>query len=187
MRTRDLILEQSKQLFLELGYGGTRIENITEACGISRAGFYTYFPSKRDVFLVLGETTYREISLVVDQFENLPNPCGPVELDTWVRSYFEFMDMHGAFMLGAAQTGPRDEDVRETVRQLHPRTARRLGKMIRAHQSSPHGDETAMGLTVLAMLDRAWYFCHGARFPVDEDALIATVVEVIVSLLGTNG
>src|SRR5690606_31569505 len=33
-RTTELILRTSKQIFLERGFGGTRIEHITEACGI---------------------------------------------------------------------------------------------------------------------------------------------------------
>ena len=49
-RTRALILESSRRLFLERGYAGTPINAITEACGISRAAFYTYFKDKREVF-----------------------------------------------------------------------------------------------------------------------------------------
>jgi len=186
-KARNLILETSKRLFLELGYGGTRIEKIAEACGISRAGFYTYFASKRDVFLAIGETSYREFQTLVDNFDTeMPNPCTPSDIEGWVRHYFEFMDEHGAFVLGAGQSGPNDEDLKDAVRRIHPKAARRLGKMIRARQASPHGDETALGLTVFAMLDRTWYFVHGARYPVDEDAIVATAVEAIAALLGTD-
>ncbi|WP_459959875.1 TetR/AcrR family transcriptional regulator, partial [Mycobacterium avium] len=53
-RTRSAILDASRRLFLERGYAGTPINAITEACGISRAGFYTYFKDKREIFNVLG-------------------------------------------------------------------------------------------------------------------------------------
>jgi TetR/AcrR family transcriptional regulator len=184
LKTRNLILETSKRLFMELGYGGTRIEDITDACGIARGGFHTYFPSKRDVFLALGEDTYRQMGAVIVSFERLPNPASAGDIEGWVRRYFEFMDEHGAFMLGASQAGPNDGDLREAVRHLHPRVAAQLGRMIRKRQSRATRDETALGLTVLAVLDRTWYFCRGARYPVDEAATIDTVVQVITSLVG---
>lgn len=60
-RTRSAILDASRRLFLERGYAGTPINAITEACGISRAGFYTYFKDKREIFNVLGKTAYHEV------------------------------------------------------------------------------------------------------------------------------
>lgn len=55
------ILDASRALFFDRGYAGTRINNITDARGISRAGFCTYFRDKREVFDLLGATAYREI------------------------------------------------------------------------------------------------------------------------------
>jgi TetR/AcrR family transcriptional regulator len=60
-RTRSAILDASRRLFLERGFRGTPINAITEACGISRAGFYTYFQDRREVFSVLGENAYRAV------------------------------------------------------------------------------------------------------------------------------
>jgi TetR/AcrR family transcriptional regulator len=182
LKTRNLILETSKRLFMDLGYGGTRIEDITDACGIARGGFHTYFPSKRDVFLALGEDTYRQMRRVIAGFDKLPSPLSPGGIEGWTRRYFEFMDEQGAFMLGASQAGPNDGDLREAVRQLHPRVAAQLGRLIRKRRVRQDGDDTALGLTVLAMLDRSWYFCRGARYPVDEGAVIDTAVSVIGGL-----
>lgn len=64
-RTRSAILDASRRLFLERGYTGTPINAITEACGISRAGFYTYFKDKREIFNVLGETAYYDALAVM--------------------------------------------------------------------------------------------------------------------------
>src|ERR1700736_4751491 len=69
-RTRSTILEACRTLFLDRGYAGTRINNITDACGISRAGFYTYFRDKREVFNIIGETAYHEILQVVNQWDS---------------------------------------------------------------------------------------------------------------------
>ncbi|PPJ33758.1 hypothetical protein C5E45_03630 [Nocardia nova] len=115
LRTRSAILVASERLFLELGYGGTRINNITDACGISPAGFYTYFRGKREVFEALGEAAYRDLLEVVGEIENLPRPCSASEMETWVRRYFALMDRHGAFIFAAPQAGPADESIEAAV------------------------------------------------------------------------
>jgi len=182
-QTQALLLNTAKQLFLELGYGGVRIEHITEACGISRAGFYTYFPSKRDLFLALGETTYHDHNALLNEFDDLPDPCTLDDLRGWVRSYFSFMEEHGAFLLIAPYTSPDDEDLKATARRRTMKVGRKLGKSIRARQASGDGDEAALGVTVMAMLDHAWYY-SGEPHPVDEDALVDTAAEILAALLG---
>jgi AcrR family transcriptional regulator len=49
-RTRDAILEAALQLFAERGYIGTRVEDIAQEAGISRATFYKHF-AERDQIL----------------------------------------------------------------------------------------------------------------------------------------
>lgn len=49
-RTRDAILEAALALFAERGYIGTRVEDIAQEAGISRATFYKHF-AERDQIL----------------------------------------------------------------------------------------------------------------------------------------
>ena len=105
-RTRESILEASRKLFLERGYAGTRINNITDACGISRAGFYTYFKDKREVFNLLGQTAYDEILEVIARWDTLPKTPALADIVEWVEAYFAFMDRHGAFIFSSASSGP---------------------------------------------------------------------------------
>ena len=49
-RTRDAILEAALTLFAERGYIGTRVEDIAQEAGISRATFYKHF-AERDQIL----------------------------------------------------------------------------------------------------------------------------------------
>ena len=49
-RTRKLVLETALELMKERGYYGTTIRDICAAAGVSVGTFYTYFPSKQDVF-----------------------------------------------------------------------------------------------------------------------------------------
>jgi AcrR family transcriptional regulator len=53
-RRRQLV-EAARAVFERRGYGLTTIADITEEAGTSRATFYVYFASKKEVFLVLAE------------------------------------------------------------------------------------------------------------------------------------
>src|SRR3954454_23805800 len=111
-RTRALILEASRQLFLERGYAGTPINAITEACGISRAGFDTYFKEKQEGFTVLGESAYHDVMDVLSRLDNLSRPFERPELRGWIGEYFASMYRHGAFVLTAWGSAPDEEAFR---------------------------------------------------------------------------
>jgi AcrR family transcriptional regulator len=183
-RTRNTILEACRTLFLDRGYAGTRINNITDACGISRAGFYTYFRDKREVFNIIGETAYHEILQIVNQWESIPRPCTHDDVANWVRAYFAFMDTHGAFILSSAQSAPNDEGFRATSKRMQMRVAWLLGVSLRSHQRNPTDAPEALGLATMAMLDRSWYHCRVQELPVDDEDMIRTVAEMIMSTFG---
>jgi AcrR family transcriptional regulator len=181
-KTRNAILDASKRLFLERGYAGTRINNITDACGISRAGFYTYFRDKREIFTALGKVAYHELLNVVGEWDRIPQDCTRDDVEAWVRSYFSFMDKHGAFIL-SAQSAPSDEDIRQDSARMQMRVVWLLGIQLRNRQRHPTDAPEALGMTVQAMLDRSWFLGHGQPLPVDESDLIATLATSTMAIL----
>lgn len=48
-QTRERIEQAAMTLFLERGFDGTTIEDITEAADVSKRSFFDYFPSKEEV------------------------------------------------------------------------------------------------------------------------------------------
>lgn len=104
------------------------------------------------------------------------------DVEAWVRSYMQFMDVHGAFFL-SAHTAPTDEDVRRSSRRMQMRNARNLGTHMRSRQAHPDLEADALGLTVLALLDRSWYQTKVVGLPVDFDAVVAATTTVIMELL----
>jgi AcrR family transcriptional regulator len=48
-QTRERIEAEARALFLERGFDGTTIEDITEAADVSKRSFFDYFPSKEEV------------------------------------------------------------------------------------------------------------------------------------------
>lgn len=178
-RTRSAILDASRRLFLERGYAGTPINAITEACGISRAGFYTYFKDKREIFNALGQTTYRDALAVIGEWADAATPFGPVEVRTWVGQYFNYMDQHGAFVLASAHSAPDDEEFRHSRNRMVSRVSWKLGQAVAG--SGAHSPDV-VGVAVIGLLDRAWYTVHRQTVAVDREEMIAVVAEMILAM-----
>lgn len=178
MRTRAAIVESSRQLFLERGYSGTPINAITEACGISRAGFYTYFKDKREVFSVLGEMAYHDLMGVLDQWATLTRPFSSDRLNRCVTDYFDYLDRHGAFVLSATLSAPDDEAFRNSRDRMVTRAAWKLGQALRT--DGAHSPEV-IGVTVMGMLDRAWHSVQVQSVHVDRDEVISVSTEILLA------
>ncbi|MDH3047240.1 TetR/AcrR family transcriptional regulator [Gordonia alkanivorans] len=180
LKAREAILDAARKLFLERGYAGTRINNITDECGASRAGFYTYFKSKMDVVEVLGRTTYRDCLAVVGTLDTLSRPTRYDEVRAWVQSYFDFMDEHGAFMNALSESGPTDEDFRATANRLTMRTAFLVGIALRSRQTTPTDAPEALGLSIVSMVERTWNQIHVRRLPIDDQEAVAAIAHLIM-------
>lgn len=50
-RTRQLLLDSAYALFLEQGYAGTSMRQISERSGLALSGIYNHFPSKESIFI----------------------------------------------------------------------------------------------------------------------------------------
>jgi AcrR family transcriptional regulator len=178
-RTRSAILEASRRLFLDRGYAGTPINAITEACGISRAGFYTYFKDKREIFNVLGKAAYHEALAVIAEWADADAPFGPAEIEAWVGHYFDYMDHHGAFVLASVHSAPDDDAFRNSRNRMVTRASWKLGQAIAC--DGAHSPDV-IGVTVMGMLDRAWHTVDRQTVAVDRDEMIAVVAEMIVGM-----
>lgn len=178
-RTRSAILDASRRLFLERGYSGTPINAITAACGISRAGFYTYFKDKREIFNVLGETAYHDVLAVIAAWADAERAFGVVDVQTWVHQYFDYMDHHGAFVLASAHSAPDDDAFRVSSNRMLTRASWKLGQAIAG--GGAHSPDV-IGVAVMGLLDRAWHTVHRQTVAVDRDEMVAVVAEMIVGM-----
>jgi AcrR family transcriptional regulator len=179
VRTRSAILDASRGLFLERGYAGTPINAITEACGISRAGFYTYFKDKREIFNVLGQTAYHDALAVIAKWADAGKAFGPNDIRAWVSHYFDYMDNHGAFVLASAHSAPDDDEFRNSRNRMVTRASWKLGQAIAGNGA--HSPDV-IGVAVMGLLDRAWHTVHRQTVAVDRGEMIAVVAEMIVAM-----
>ena len=178
-RTRSAILDASRRLFLERGFGGTPINAITAACGISRAGFYTYFKDKREIFNVLGETAYHDVLAVIAEWGDAKQPFDVNDVKVWVGHYFGYMDRHGAFVLASAHSAPDDAAFRLSSNRMMSRASWKLGQAIAG--GGAHSPDV-VGVAVMGLLDRAWHTVHRQTVAVERDEMIAVLAEMITAM-----
>jgi len=73
---RERILETATSLFVERGYDGVAMREISEACGITKAALYYHFKSKEDIVRSLVEDYYGQIDALIDWARTQPDAAG---------------------------------------------------------------------------------------------------------------
>lgn len=122
---RQAIVQAAAHVFLEKGYAGTKMSDIAQTVGYSKATLYGYFESKEDLFLVTVQT-------LADAQFNTPfsqlDPAGPTR-DT-LQAFAEAMlsvttsdDALALFRLVVA--GSVDRQVAQRMFEQGPRLADR--------------------------------------------------------------
>jgi AcrR family transcriptional regulator len=61
---RQVILDAASLLFIEKGFGGTNINDIADAVGVSRTALYYYFPSKESMLEALTKEVTEKAGLL---------------------------------------------------------------------------------------------------------------------------
>jgi AcrR family transcriptional regulator len=183
-RTIARIERATKEIFQRRGYGGTTIDRITQAAGISRASFYTYFSSKRDVLLSLGAGSIRPTVAVIKEFEALPQNPGPHDLRVWVSDFFDMLDRYGSFALAWTQAAHEDPELRRASIAGHLRLCRRMGEAMGAVRGEAFDDPVEQGLVLFSMLERAWSYSHFYDGVIDSARLEADLANVLGAHLG---
>jgi AcrR family transcriptional regulator len=177
-RTIARILDATKEIFLSRGYGGTTIDDIAKLAGVSRASFYTYFPTKRDALLALGADAARAANVVIRRLANLPVEWTVDDLAKWVHEYFEMTEDYGSFGLAWTHAAHEDEAMRQAGMSQHLAQCRRIGLTLDSLRGYPVGDPTQVGLLVYSMLEGAWSLrrLYGTPFTAEEFETNAALV-----------
>jgi AcrR family transcriptional regulator len=71
---RSCIVERTRQLFLEHGYGGTTTEHVATACHISKQTLYRLFPGKCALFTAVIEAHRQNMLDIREAYHDLPLP-----------------------------------------------------------------------------------------------------------------
>jgi AcrR family transcriptional regulator len=189
LRTSGLIKERAREVFLAKGYFGTSVEEIAEAAGVSRASFYTYFPSKRDLLYALGTDTTQALGATLEEMQALEATWTDDDVYEIVRIYVRFLEQHGAFMLVWSQATYGDEALAKAGMRTRLSNARTFGQLIQrrsGEQVDPDDDPARFGLAALVMIDRYWSYWRVNGFPFSEDEVVETLGDMLAALIASR-
>jgi AcrR family transcriptional regulator len=186
LRTSGLIKERAREVFLAKGYFGTSVEQIAESAGVSRASFYTYFPSKRDLLYSLGTDTYAALDTTLTEMRALEADWSSDDVYEIIRIYLRFLEQHGAFMLVWSQATYGDEALAKAGVRTRLANAHRFGQMLQriaGEEPAPDDDPARFGLAILVMVDRYWSYWRVNGFPFSEEEVVQTLGDILAAFI----
>ncbi len=178
-----------RAVFLAKGYYGTSVEEIAEAAGVSRASFYTYFPSKRDLLYSLGTDTYSALDDTLDEMGALEPTWSDDDVYEVIRIYLRFLEEHGAFMLVWSQATYGDDALAKAGMRTRLANARRFGQMLQrisGEEADGDDDPARFGLAMLVMIDRYWSYWRVNGFPFSEAEVVETLGDVLGAFISSR-
>ncbi len=187
-RTTALIMDKAREVFLAKGYHGLRIDDIADAAGVSRASFYTYFPSKRDLLVALGQQTFEATDRALTDIDALEEHWTRDSAYELVRIYMRMLEEHGAFILVWSQATYGDEELARAGVKARLATGRHLGRLFQRVNRGAVGaddDPARVGLAVLVMIDRYWSYWRVNNFPFSEEQVVETLGDIVAAIIGT--
>jgi AcrR family transcriptional regulator len=72
---RETILVMAKNLFIQYGYHGLAMRQISEAVGVSKAALYYHFKDKEELFIAILSINLNEIENVIDLIQSRQVSC----------------------------------------------------------------------------------------------------------------
>lgn len=162
-RSRARLLEAAEDVFGNLGYEGTRVDDIASAASMSHGTFYRYFSGKEEVFRKVA-TPAVEDALVL--LEELPDPRGG--LHAWSRRLYQTYSIHRGLFSAWAESEPARA-------VLEPELAVEIAAAVEAALGQrAFGDVEVDALLLLSHVERAPYVARTyPRIP-QPDAIAAT-------------
>ena len=176
-RTISRIIEATREVFLTRGYSGTTIDEIARVAEVSRASFYTYFPSKREVLLAVGAHSATESTAIIETLEERGTTLEGMA--DFVADYFDFLDVHGSFSLAWTQAAQQDEDIRVAGMKRHLAICSVFGKVLAASAGRAATEPKILGIAAASLLERSWNYAQLYADTIDRDAMIRQATQAL--------
>jgi AcrR family transcriptional regulator len=179
-RTIGRIVEAAREVFMTRGYSGTTIDEIARVADVSRASFYTYFPSKREVLLAVGAHSASGGSAI---FDTLAGREATIDvMTTFVADYFGFLDTHGSFTFAWTQAAQEDEEIRVAGMKRHLGMCKSFGTRLAAMTGRSVPDPAVLGLLAASMLERSWGYNQLYADRIDRAAVAGEAARALLAI-----
>ena len=155
---RELILEQAGILFARRGYPATSMNQVAEACGLSKATLYHYFKDKYSLLVNIAEGHVNRLVTIID---DLPDPRQTPEvrlrrlIESLVLEYATAQSAHRVLTEDVRFMKPED---RERILDQERRIVRGFARVVAALRPDLQGTPMGMPLTMLLFGMINWMF-----------------------------
>ncbi len=174
------LLAATKAVFLDRGYAGTTVDEIARVAGMSRASFYTYFPTKRDALLALGLSA-NEDNNALDRETGADLAAGTeAGVLRWVEARWAQLDYYSGFSIAWTQAAREDDELRVAGMRRHLRSCQLIGRTLGETDAAA---AQALGVVVFSMIERSWSFCSLYGDAVDHATVRADIVRAILGMI----
>ncbi len=187
-RTRREIIDAARRVFEEVGYFDANVGMIVEMAGVARGSFYTYFPSKLEVFQVVASEVTAQIMGSVDITVETRSSDPRINLDLANRRYLDAYREHARIYGLIEQVATSDRLIHELRLQGRHRHVSRVAKTIRRWQDKGLADPTVDPTTTAAALVSMtsyfayWWYVGGDEY--DEDVARQTLTDIWIKATG---
>jgi AcrR family transcriptional regulator len=188
-KTRSEIIAAARRVFERSGYFEANVEAIVTEAGVARGSFYTYFPSKVEVFQVIASEAIFQIMDSVGEADDERNVDAHVRLERSNRRYLEAFKSNARIYTLFDQVAATDP----VVRDLHLRSRRfhiaRVASTIGRWQARGLADASIDATTTAAALvSMTSHFAHwlyvGGDDQYDEETAIRTLTDIWIRATG---
>ena len=182
LKTKKHLIETAMALFLQRGYVATTIENIADAAEVSRASFYTYFSSKREIMMVAGHDCRRASWQLFEQFATIDRDNLLPGIRAWVAKYFKFLEQNGGYLLMWQQAALQDPELRQPGMRGSLRGAKILARSLRDLGIARSEDDLLIrSIAIMSLLDRFWYHWWIVKAPFTRKQVLDNLSSMIAA------
>lgn len=159
--TRAQLLDAAREVFAEKDYADAKVTDITSAAGVATGSFYSYFPSKEQLFR---EVAYEVIDELVAAAR--PDPDNPErdparDIAFTIRQYVEVALRHGKLTGSIQQLSHVDPELRayraRRVAQQVARSERAIRRLQEVGVADPGVDPAVLAQVLQSMVISSVY------------------------------
>ncbi|GAA2736687.1 TetR/AcrR family transcriptional regulator [Actinocorallia aurantiaca] len=181
-RTRRLIIDSARAVFEEKGYLDVRVSDIVRRAGVAHGSFYTYFPSKLEVFQAIVNIVGEEIDQAVQRTSGeSPGDWRQNLLNANYRYLEVYQRNHKIYIL-IEQTATLDEQVKAYRLAGRRRHLDRVESSLRHLQergiASPELDIPLTAAALVTMLSSLAMWIHIEGKEIDLRTVAETVTDI---------
>jgi AcrR family transcriptional regulator len=185
-RAQAAILGAAWHVFQERDFEAVRMEDLAERAGMSRPAVYSYFPSKRTIFLAIAMAVNTRFHALAEAFTGVRRGASlDLDLAAWASSALTFFEE----TFWVTQVWDRAVVTDGSLREEGVRQGSRAWRVMGVHMDSLRGSSTghnslAEGMLVLSMVERSWFYWARSESPFPRSDLVLEVTATIKAMIG---